>query len=247
MPLLLVVLGGFRTNGQLNADPVGLPNPWVMTNYINVITGELFWRFLFNSVVIAVGSTILTVLLGAMAGLRSVALHVPRARGDLHPVHHRATVSARRGGAAGLPAAARRCTCSTSPLGVIIPQVAFALPVTVIVLRPFMAAIPRELQDAAEIDGASRLGLFLAHPAAVVAAGAGDGGACSTFVVQLERLPAAAAGVQRPEQLHPATRRRARSRRSMPATPRQCWRSRRSASSRRWSSSCCSSAGSSVA
>ena len=44
--------------------------------------------------------------------------------------------------------------------GVIAPQVAFALPITIIILVPFLQAIPRELQEAAAIDGASRLGFF---------------------------------------------------------------------------------------
>ena len=42
----------------------------------------------------------------------------------------------------------------------IIPQVAFELPLTIVILRPFLAAIPGELEDAAAIDGASRLGFF---------------------------------------------------------------------------------------
>ena len=61
-------------------------------------------------------------------------------------------------------------------LGVIIPQVAFQLPLTIVVLRPFLAAIPGELEDAAAIDGASRLGFFwrillpLSRPALVTVA-----------------------------------------------------------------------------
>ena len=45
-------------------------------------------------------------------------------------------------------------------VGVGLPEAAFALPTTIIILRPFMAAIPAELEDAAAIDGASRLGFF---------------------------------------------------------------------------------------
>jgi raffinose/stachyose/melibiose transport system permease protein len=44
--------------------------------------------------------------------------------------------------------------------GVIIPEVAFQLPITVVILRPFLAAFPSELEDAAQIDGADRLGFF---------------------------------------------------------------------------------------
>ena len=41
----------------------------------------------------------------------------------------------------------------SSPLGVALPQAAFGLPIAIIVMRPFFRAIPKELQDAASIDG----------------------------------------------------------------------------------------------
>src|SRR5690625_1280366 len=44
--------------------------------------------------------------------------------------------------------------------GVILPQIAFALPVTIIILVPFLRAIPKELEEAAFIDGCSRIGFF---------------------------------------------------------------------------------------
>ena len=44
--------------------------------------------------------------------------------------------------------------------GVIIPGIAFALPTTIIILVPFLRAIPAELEEAAMIDGASRIGFF---------------------------------------------------------------------------------------
>ncbi|MFE4959103.1 carbohydrate ABC transporter permease [Streptomyces sp. NPDC056653] len=44
--------------------------------------------------------------------------------------------------------------------GVIVPQIAFGLPTTVIILVPFLKAIPNEIEEAAAIDGASRLGFF---------------------------------------------------------------------------------------
>ena len=44
--------------------------------------------------------------------------------------------------------------------GVALPQAAFALPMTVVILRPFLMAMPKELEEAALIDGASRIGIF---------------------------------------------------------------------------------------
>jgi raffinose/stachyose/melibiose transport system permease protein len=45
-------------------------------------------------------------------------------------------------------------------VGIILPQIAFALPATVIILVPFLAAIPKELEEAAAIDGAGRIAFF---------------------------------------------------------------------------------------
>jgi raffinose/stachyose/melibiose transport system permease protein len=45
--------------------------------------------------------------------------------------------------------------------GVAIPEAAFGLPITLIILRPFLRAIPGELQEAALVDGASRFRFFV--------------------------------------------------------------------------------------
>jgi len=56
-------------------------------------------------------------------------------------------------------------------LGVALPEAAFGLPLTIIILRPFFKSIPVELEDAAKIDGCSSFGFFwrillpLARPA----------------------------------------------------------------------------------
>src|ERR1043166_3143317 len=45
-------------------------------------------------------------------------------------------------------------------LGIALPEAAFGIPITMIILRPFMRAIPVELEDAAAMDGCSRFGFF---------------------------------------------------------------------------------------
>ncbi len=44
--------------------------------------------------------------------------------------------------------------------GIALPQAAFALPLSVVILRPFMIALPNEIEEAAMIDGSSRVGIF---------------------------------------------------------------------------------------
>ncbi|PKQ18248.1 MAG: thiamine ABC transporter ATP-binding protein, partial [Actinobacteria bacterium HGW-Actinobacteria-8] len=67
VPVAYIMYSAFRTNGQLSASPVGLPDPFVWTNYGQVLGSGDFWRMLFASLVIALGTTVGVVLLGVMA------------------------------------------------------------------------------------------------------------------------------------------------------------------------------------
>ena len=39
-PVLYIIIGGFRTNSQITADPSGFPDPWRFTNYSDVLAGS---------------------------------------------------------------------------------------------------------------------------------------------------------------------------------------------------------------
>ena len=67
VPIAYVALGGFRTNGQLANDPVGLPHPWITHNYTNVLTSTGFWQQVGNSVIIATIATLLVVRVSSLA------------------------------------------------------------------------------------------------------------------------------------------------------------------------------------
>ncbi len=159
-PVLVGVIGGFRTNAQLAEDPAGLPDPWVLDNYLNVITGAEFWRYTLNSTAIALITTGLVVLLGVMAAY-PLARYRFRGREALFTIFvmgllFPATVAI-------IPLfiiITRDLGLGNTWWGVALPQAAFALPLTVVILRPFLAAIPTEIEEAALLDGASRLGFF---------------------------------------------------------------------------------------
>ncbi len=159
-PVLVGVIGGFRTNAQLAEDPAGLPDPWVLDNYLNVITGAEFWRYALNSTAIALITTGLVVLLGVMAAY-PLARYRFRGREALFTIFvmgllFPATVAI-------IPLfiiITRDLGLGNTWWGVALPQAAFALPLTVVILRPFLAAIPTEIEEAALLDGASRLGFF---------------------------------------------------------------------------------------
>lgn len=158
-PVVYAVLGGFRDAPQLAADPVGLPDPWVWTNYTDPLTSESFWLQLRNSVVVAGLSTVVVVLFAALAAF-VIARREFRGRevaytlftlGLLFPV----TVAI-----LPLLILVRDLGLLDNPLGLALPEAAFALPLTIIILRPFFRSIPKELEDAAAMDGCGSLGFF---------------------------------------------------------------------------------------
>lgn len=159
VPILYVVVGGFRTTAQINADPAGLPSPWVLDNYLTILSSSAFWQFMANSALVAVVATVLAVALGSMAGF-ALSRYSFKGReatyglftlGLLFPI-----------GVATLPLylLLRQLGMLENWLGVAVPQAAFSLPVTIVILRPFMRAIPAEIEEAAVLDGTSRLGFF---------------------------------------------------------------------------------------
>lgn len=159
-PVLYAVLGGFRTNAQLAESPAGMPDPWVFSNYQNVLSSPNFWTYALNSAVIASITTAVTVVCGLMAAYPLARYHF-RWREPLYMVFvvgllFPATVAI-------IPLfilITRDLQLGNTWWGVALPQAAFALPMTIVILRPFLMAIPREMEEAALIDGASRLQFF---------------------------------------------------------------------------------------
>jgi raffinose/stachyose/melibiose transport system permease protein len=159
-PVLYGALGGFRSNEQIARSPAGLPDPWRMDNYIGVVSNPEFWRYALNSTVIALITTAIAVLAGVMAAY-PLARYQFRLREPLFMVFVLGLL---------FPAAVaiiplfilvtRDLGLANSWWGVALPQAAFALPITVVILRPFLMALPKELEEAAVIDGASRIGVF---------------------------------------------------------------------------------------
>ena len=56
-PVLYGILSGFRTNTDLARDPSGWPDVFTLENYANILTGDRFWGYAINSVMIAVITT----------------------------------------------------------------------------------------------------------------------------------------------------------------------------------------------
>ena len=159
VPIAYVVLGGFRTTSQIVADPVGLPHPWVTHNYTNVFTSETFWRQLGNSLIVATIATVLVVGVSALAAYPLSRMEF-RGREAIYTFFTFGLLFPIAVAALPLYLLLRQLGLDDSVLGVALPEAAFGIPITIIILRPFMRQIPSELEDAAAIDGCTTLGFF---------------------------------------------------------------------------------------
>ena len=160
VPMLYLILSGFRTTGQLGSNPNGLPHPWVWTNYATILTSAVFWQAVQNSAIIAVVATTLAMVLGSMAAF-ALSRYTFRGREGLFLLFTAGLLFPLNTAALPLFLLLQKIGMNDNLFGVALPEAAFSLPVTIVILRPFMRAIPAELEDAATVDGATRIRFFV--------------------------------------------------------------------------------------
>lgn len=157
-PVVYIIIGGFRTNSQITRDPAGMPNPWNFENYKTVFASNTFWSELVNSLIVSLGTMVGVVALALMVSFviaryrfrLNKALYSLFAAGMMFPITVAITP---------LYLLLRNLHLINSHLGIVLPQIAFGLPQAIIMV-PFLKSIPLELEEAAELDGCSRLGFF---------------------------------------------------------------------------------------
>lgn len=159
VPLVYAVLSGFKSTDELSGNPFGLPEHWLTGNYGGILGSGDFWRLVGNSTLIAVGTTVLVVAVSALAAF-SFARFAFRGREVLFTVFTMGLMFPFAVAALPLFLLLRYLDLLDNPLGVILPQAAFGLPMTIIILRGFFRDIPGELEEAATLDGCSSFGFF---------------------------------------------------------------------------------------
>ncbi len=159
VPLLYAILDGFKTNGELVGNPALLPGTWVFDNYRQLLTSSTFWIEVWNSVIVGTISVVLVVALSALAAFVFARINFPGREG-VYTLFTLGLLWPLAVAILPLFVLLRTLGLVGNPLGVALPQAAFGLPLTIVILRPFFGAIPNELEDAARVDGCSTFGFF---------------------------------------------------------------------------------------
>ncbi|MBP2456844.1 raffinose/stachyose/melibiose transport system permease protein [Clavibacter michiganensis] len=159
-PLIWMVLGSFKTQTEFLENPVWmLPQQWNLDNYVFAWTTGNFAQYAFNSVVTVIPSLFLVLLLGSMAGFALEVL-VWKGRGAILLTFLAGIMVPTQMILLPLFAAYFRTGLTGTLWPLIITYTATSLPLTVFLMATFFRAVPREVFEAATLDGASIIRSF---------------------------------------------------------------------------------------
>ncbi|HIT89180.1 MAG TPA: carbohydrate ABC transporter permease [Candidatus Merdenecus merdavium] len=158
-PLIWLFLGSFKTNDELYTNPWGLPKTLEFKNYIVAIVDGNIGNYFLNSVIITMIAVFVGVLLSCMVSYAISRMYWKRSNimlqifllGMMSPVY--ATI-------VPLFSMFNKMGILNSYLAVIIPHVAFSFPMAIFILTGFLSTIPRDIEEAAVMDGCSIYRIF---------------------------------------------------------------------------------------
>lgn len=158
-PLFWLIVNSLKKTPEIFERPWELPLHWLWGNYMNAwITGGT-GRYFYNSVLVTTVTLLLVLLMGSMASFAIIKLKWKASKGTLVyfliglMVPLQATLIP-------LVIFFSKLNLMNSQIGLILIYVAFALPTSVLVLSGFMSSIPKEIMEAAIIDGCSVYGVY---------------------------------------------------------------------------------------
>lgn len=158
-PLTVAVFGGFKTNGELLANPFGLPSHWNIEFYSALLDDPAFWEYLGNSLIISLSTVVLTLIVAAAAAYVFAQI---RFFGSRMMMSYLLAGLVFPFATAILPLfiKVRDFGLLDSDWAVILPQTAFGLSLSILLFKTFFEQLPKELFEAAYVEGCGYIRFF---------------------------------------------------------------------------------------
>ena len=169
IPILWLVSLSFKTPAAI-LDPSFLPASWTWGNYSSILENSQFIRPLINSIGIGLISTFIAVVLASMAAYAVARLNFP-GKSVLIGMSLLIAIFPQISLITPLFSIERRLGLFNTWPGLIIPYIAFGLPLGIYTLSAFFREIPWELEKAAKMDGATPFQAFVKVIAPLAAPG----------------------------------------------------------------------------
>lgn len=160
-PVILILINSFKSRRAIFSEPFAFPNPsnFDLIGYQTVLSRSNFMQNFLNSIIVTGVSLVFILFFGSMAaftlseynfrGNNLMALYL--SIGIMIPI---------RLGTVSLLRLMVKLGLVNTLLGLILVYTAQGLPLTIFILSQFMRQVPKELKDAARIDGASEYRIY---------------------------------------------------------------------------------------
>jgi multiple sugar transport system permease protein len=157
-PAVWILLTSLKSEAELVSRPISyLPRAPTLANYVSAFTDQPLLRFLGNSVAVAGISTAITLLVSGLAAYAIARLNLKRRQWILTAI-----VASSMFPLITLLVpifeTMRSLNLLNTYVALVLPYTVLSLPVCTLVLVSFFQSIPRDLENAAMIDGCTRLG-----------------------------------------------------------------------------------------
>ncbi|GMX61612.1 carbohydrate ABC transporter permease [Paenibacillus elgii] len=158
-PLFWLFVSSFKTNEEFHSKPFSLPEVWQWDNFVRAWEVSAMGTSLVNSTIVTVLSLILTLVLGALAAyvlarfdfkLKPLFMGL-FLLGMLIPIHSTLVP---------LFVLMKKVKLLDTYAALVFPYTAFELPLAIFVVAAYLTAIPKEIEEAALIDGTGYWGIF---------------------------------------------------------------------------------------
>lgn len=174
-PFIWMIYSTFKTNKEFMRSVWSLPTSFSLDAYVGAWSGGALGGYAVNSLLIMAGATIITVVVATLAGY-ALAVYRPRWMPAVELGLTAAMAIPAYVALVPLVVMLRGAGLLDTHTGVVLPTAAFNVPVTIFIMQAFFNTLPRELFDAARMDGASEWSIFarvalpIARPAMFTAA-----------------------------------------------------------------------------
>ncbi|ANY71951.1 sugar ABC transporter permease [Paenibacillus ihbetae] len=160
-PFLFVLFSSVKTDNQsIAANPFGLPDTFVLDNYVNAWVNAKISTYFWNSLYIGVLSACLSILFAAMLAFAITRMRYNRISVILFQCILLGMLIPNNSLMLPIYGIMRQLDILNTHLALILPYVANAIPFSVIILAAFMRSLPGEIEEAAVMDGLRSGGLF---------------------------------------------------------------------------------------
>ncbi|MCR8843234.1 carbohydrate ABC transporter permease [Paenibacillus sp. SC116] len=159
-PLFWMFMSAFKTNADFFANPFSLPASWNWSNFARAWEVSGMGKATMNSLFVTFVSLVLTLFFGALTAY-IISRFEFKGRGILYSLLLLGLLIPIHSTLVPLFSMMSMMGIFDTHAALILPYTAFELPIAVFIITAYLANIPREMEEAALVDGAGYTGIFL--------------------------------------------------------------------------------------